>query len=323
MKLLVTGASGFAGRNLLKLLQSQDPKPALYGWHRGQIETGQYPGINWSQVDLIDADAVERAIARTRPTHLIHLAAASNVGSSFRTPALTWEINAIGTLNLMESLWRSSPETRVVMISSAAVYGQAFAAGRAVDEDAVPLPLDPYGASKLACEILAGVYLRRGLHVLILRPFNYLGAGQIGNLVIPTFTQQLARIKCEQSPPRLLVGNLETTRDFLHIRDVVRAYWDVLRFCDDIPSGTVMNVSSGIPRKIADILADLIRLSALHQVEVNTDTARLRPSDIPVAIGDASKLHRLTGWEPLMDWEETLEECLTDARKRLANQGAG
>jgi GDP-4-dehydro-6-deoxy-D-mannose reductase len=315
MRVLVTGGAGFVGRHLLAALAALVPAPERWAWRHGPAQ-GLDPAVHWGGPDLQDSQAVRRAIALAQPTHLVHLAALSNVAQSFADPRQTYLVNVIGTLNLLEALKRESPRTRILLVSSSEVYGQSFAAGRPLDEGAPTQPLNPYAASKLAAEALAGPYWRQGMAILIARPFNHIGPGQEPGFAVPSFAGQLAEIAAGRRPPRLSVGNLEARRDFLHVADVCAAYCGLLAAFDILPPGGVFNVCSGVARRIGDVLDDLIRLSGLV-VELAPDPARLRPSDIPAAVGDCGALRQAIGWRPRVDWRETLSQCLEDWRARL------
>lgn len=314
-RILITGAGGFVGPHLIHALADSSLEAELHAWYLGAASPG-IPGASWRTVDVSDPEAITGAIQDTQPTHLIHLAAISNVPESFADPRRTWMINVIGTLNILEAIKRESPHTRVLLVSSSEVYGRAFSIGTALDEQAPTQPMNPYAASKLAGEVLAGPYAQRGLRVIIARPFNHIGPGQGPGFVVPAFAGQLAEISAGSRPPQISVGNLEARRDFLHVRDVVRAYCALLLAFDTLDNGSVFNICSGMPRRIGDLLEDLIRLSGLS-VSIEPDPSRMRPSDIPIAVGDAGRLREKTGWCPRIDWTRALQECLDDAKQRV------
>ena len=314
-QVLITGAGGFVGPHLIEALSESSPGAGIFAWYLGAAAP-DIPSANWRAVDVSDPQAVSRAIRDTQPTHLVHLAAVSNIPESFSDPRRTWMINVIGTLNILEAVKRESPQTRVLLVSSSEVYGRAFSIGAPLDEQAPTQPMNPYAASKLAAEVLAGPYRQRGLRVIIARPFNHIGPGQSPEFVVPAFAGQLAEISAGSLPPRISVGNLEARRDFLHVADVARAYCGLLGSFDELAKGSVFNICSGVPRRIGDLLEDLIRLSGLS-VTIEPDPSRMRPSDIPIAVGDAGKLREHTGWTPAIDWTRALQECLEDAKQRI------
>lgn len=315
MRVVVTGAAGFVGRHLIRALGGLDPRPECLGW-RYAAGPEDESGAHWSAVDIEDGTAVAQALRDAQPSHLVHLAALSNVADSFADPGRTWRVNAIGTLNVLEAVKRESPDTRVLLVSSSEVYGQSFRAGEALDENAPIRPMNPYAASKAAAEIMTLPYVQRGVRILIARPFNHVGPGQDVGFAIPSFAQQLAEIGAGRRAATLNVGNLDARRDFLDVSDVVAAYLGLLEGFDRLTCGSVFNVCSGIARRIGDVLQEMISLSGLP-VEVVPDPSRMRPSDIPVATGNAAALHQTIGWQPQTDWIGTLRRVMDDAMARL------
>lgn len=311
---LITGAAGFVGPHLIEALATMDPRPQTFAWSHGP-EAMPEQAVVWSAIDILDPEAVERSIREIRPDYLVHLAAISNVPRSFADPRTTWVVNVIGTLNILEAIKRAKLDTRVLLVSSSEVYGQSFARGVPLDEEAPTHPMNPYAASKLAAEVLTDPYVSHGMRLVIARPFNHIGRGQSPGFAIPSFAGQLAAIATGRQPAVISVGNLDAQRDFLHVTDVVRAYRDLLVAFDSLPVGSIFNVCSGTPRRIGDVLDALVQLSGLT-VQIEQDPTRMRPSDIPIAVGDSTRLRRVTGWRPAMTWTATLDDCLRDAAAR-------
>jgi GDP-4-dehydro-6-deoxy-D-mannose reductase len=226
-------------------------------------------------------------------------------------------VNLHGTLNVAEAIRDLAPSCRLVFISSADIYGASFRAGVALDEEALPAPLNTYGATKAAADLALGAMAAEGLGVLRLRPFNHTGPGQSADFVVPAFARQIARIEAGLAPPVLKVGALTPERDFLDVRDVARAY--ALALARDLPTGTVLNLAAGTPRRIGDVLEALLALAKV-KVEVAEDPARLRPADIPRAIGDAARARALLGWEPVIPWAQTLADVLDDWRIQVRRE---
>jgi GDP-4-dehydro-6-deoxy-D-mannose reductase len=315
-RLLVTGGSGFVGRHLLSAVRERLSHWEISAWHHGG-QPPDLPGVHWVGVDLSDQKAVKAGIDSASPTLVVHLAAASNVGGSFADPAGTWSVNLMGTLNLLEALRQKAQEATVILVSSSEVYGRSFKRGEPLGEDAPMQPLNPYAASKAATELLANTYDGQGLGIACVRPFNHIGPGQSDKFAVPAFARQLARIEAGLQAPRLEVGNLEARRDFLDVRDVVDAYLLLLRRLDETPSSMpTLNLCSGIPRRIGDVLTELMDLSGV-EAELVTDPQRMRPSDIPLASGDAGRARELLGWVPRIPWRDTLESVLADWRARV------
>jgi GDP-4-dehydro-6-deoxy-D-mannose reductase len=209
------------------------------------------------------------------------------------------------------SVLRHSPKARFIFVSSSEVYGDAFKRlNRPVDENARLEPTNPYATSKAAADLLLGQLAREGLKVIRFRPLSHTGPGQTDRFVIPAFATQIARIKNGLQEPTLRIGNLDARRDFLDVRDVVDAYVLALALPDkDWEAGEILNLASGIPRRIGEILDELIALAGLS-VRIEQDPARIRANDTLLAIGDATAARRTLGWAPHVPWEVTLRDLV-------------
>lgn len=306
---LLTGANGFVGKILCSKLQQA-------GHHVIALSTGDSDTSMADEklvCDIRDYDQLKEAIALSKPEHVIHLAAISNVAVSFKDPLLTWQTNVMGSLNLLEALREEAPQAFVLFASSSEVYGEAFKAGVPLSEDAPCIPMNPYAASKLAAEAAFNQAFRQGMAGVIVRPFNHIGIGQSPDFVTASFARQIALIEAGLQSPQLKVGNLQAERDFLDVHDVCDAYVRVLQLVSSEGYPKVLNISSGEPRKIQTVLDTLLNLS--HQtIEVVQDPERMRPSDIPSASGDSAAIRELTGWAPRIDLRNTLQELLNHWR---------
>ena len=238
------------------------------------------------------------------------------VPTSFSDPELCWSVNAMGTLNLLEAVKNYSPNTRVLYVSSSEVYGAAINPGTPHKETTRLAPGNPYAASKAATDLMAQQYARNGLNVIVARPFNHAGPGQLSSFALPAFARQIALIERGEQEAVISVGNLDVERDFLDVRDVVSAY-AMLVASSDIEPGCVFNICSGRPRNLKQILVRLIELSGTD-VDINVDPEKFRVSDSPSVFGDNSRLSLMTGWRPTIDWDETLRDILDYARDSVA-----
>jgi nucleoside-diphosphate-sugar epimerase len=303
-RILATGLGGFAGRHLAAALSEILPDAELLPL----------------DCDITDHAAVAARVAGVRPDGCIHLAAIAAIGIAGSDPARTWQVNLHGTIGLADALSRHAPKAALVHVSSADIYGRSFALGAALDETAVLAPTNVYGATKAAADLALGAMAEPGqaggLHIIRLRPFNHAGPGQSDDFVLPAFARQIALIEAGRQAPVLHVGNLDTERDFLDVRDVARAYALTIAKAHGLPNGTILNLASGTPRRIGTMLTDMIALSGLR-IEIEPDPARIRPSDIPSAVGNAAQARALLGWAPRIAWQQTLGDVLEDWRQRI------
>ncbi len=307
---LVTGAAGFAGRFLLDRLSYSS---AIAAWHR----PGGRPGdperrVTWQAVDITDRDGVTQAIEEIQPTRIFHLAGAPNVATSWANAVSHLKINALGTHHILEAIRRSGRPCRLVVVTSALVY---HATDDPIREDAVLRPSNPYGLSKLAQDQLA---LRAAhdehLDVVVARPFNHIGPRQEPGFAVSNFARQIARIEAGLAPPQLQVGNLEARRDITDVRDVVEAYE---RLMDRGVAGRAYNICSGRAWRMQDLLDELLHLSS-SKIRVETDPTRLRPNDVPIVQGDATRIRSELGWMPRIRVEQTLQDTLEWWRRETA-----
>jgi GDP-4-dehydro-6-deoxy-D-mannose reductase len=295
-RILVTGASGFVGRHLLPALRSAFPRARLIGAsdHGEAAEADE----NW-RLDLLEPSSIESCLADTRPDCIVHLAARAAAPAAFA-----------------QSLRSAAPEALFLFASSAEAYGLTFQRGGLLDEEAALAPANPYAASKAAADIALGEIALRGLKVVRLRPVNHTGCGQSAVFVVPSFARQIARIEAGIQPPVMRVGALDRQRDFLDVRDVCAAYVAAASRGQDIPPGAAINIASGQPRQIGDILAALVARAGI-EIAVETDPDRLRPTDVMTAACDATRAAKLLDWQPQIAWETTLDSVLDDWRGRV------
>lgn len=317
-RVLVTGAAGFAGSHLVALLLAERPAPEVVGWRRPPADGAEPrgaartrdPRVVWRQVDMLDRDAVDRAVAELQPRQVYHLAGAAAVAGSWNHCAATLRTNTLGTEHLLAALERASPAARVLLPGSALVYRPGDGP---LDEGAPLGPVSPYGVSKLAQEMLAARYAADGLPVVRTRSFTHVGPGQDPSYAASSFACQIARIEAGTAEPTLCVGDLGARRDLLDVRDTVRAYRALMR--RGVP-GAVYNVCSGAAHCMRDVLSTLLALARVP-VEVRVVPARLRPSDYPVLLGDRGRITAEVGWEPRIGLERTLRDLLDDWRARV------
>ena len=305
---LITGATGFAGSHLLDLLLTEHE--AVHAWAHpgGRAHAHDDPRVRWAPVDLLDRTNVERALAEASPSVIYHCAGIADVRRTWDAPARALEVNALGTHHLLDAARRLGFTGRLLVTGSALVYR---ASATAIGEDDPLGPSSPYAVSKLAQEMAAA---RSPLDVLLARPFNHAGPRQEDSFVTSAFARQIAEIEHGRREPVLRVGNLDARRDITDVRDVTRAY------CDLVQRGKghrPYNICSGQAPRIRDLLDILLSLARVR-VSVETDSARLRPSDTPVVLGSHARVTRETGWTPRIPIERTLADILDYWRGRSA-----
>jgi len=322
-RILITGASGFVGRHLIERISPARGKsgPEIFGTcfperpeHCASL-AGAEPSVRLSHIDLRSEDSVTGLIRDVRPDRIFHLAAHSQVRTSWDKRRETIETNLMGTFFLLEAARRFAPAARVLFVSSSDVYGdlkprtkkRLFFEG---DRNGV---VSPYAFTKIGGELLSEFYaLREKLAVIVARPFPHTGPGQSEVFVCSDWARQIVRIERGEAPPVISVGNLRIRRDCLDVRDVVRAYQGLM---DQGTPGEVYNVSTGCAPSLGEILRMLLSLTD-RKIKIRVDPARLRKSDIPYLAGSHRKITARTGWIPLIPLERTLRDLLDDWRRR-------
>ncbi|NDJ84509.1 MAG: GDP-mannose 4,6-dehydratase [Chloroflexi bacterium] len=316
MKALVTGATGFVGPYLAGALHAYD-EIELHGtcledpMSLPDDIVGHFTELH--QINIEEDAPVLHLIQKLKPDWVFHLAAQSHVGSSFRSPWPTLHTNIRGTLNILDSM-RSLPSSRLLFVSSAEVYGPVGPDDLPLRETHALNPGNPYSVSKAAAELLVRQYhMSYGVDAIIARPFNHIGPGQSERFALADFANQIARIEQGLQPPLLKVGNLAAARDMTDVRDIVRAYVQLLIHGE---GGQVYNICRGEGFVLQALVEKLIALSP-QKIEIETEQDRLRPLDVPRVVGDASKLQQLTGWQVEIPLDATLRDILEDKRSRL------
>lgn len=305
-RVLITGAAGFVGAYLTAHLAAHHPDWSLVG-----TTLDADPPSDLVQCDLRDASAVTALVARVEPDAVVHLAGQSNVAASFADAEGTLTNNILGTLHLLEACRAHANNARLLIVSSAEVYGPTPPEAQPLHEDRPLAPVSPYAVSKAAHEMLALQYARTyGLDVVVVRPFNHIGPGQTERFAVSSFAKQVAAVE-RGTQPSIRVGNLDAARDFTDVRDVVRAY-DLLLHHG--ASSGVYNIGRGVAQTLHDVL-EMLRLMAHVPVPVEVDPARLRPSDVPLLVADISRLRAATGWTPQFSLAQTLRDTLTAWRE--------
>lgn len=311
---LITGISGFAGSFLAEHLITS---PALAGEVKiiGISNSTSSPNlsaiekqIRLEHFDLMDTLAVRSLIASVKPEEIYHLAALTAPAKSFDNPSETINNNITAQLNIFEAVrLENIGNIKILITSSADIYGLVSAEDLPVDENTGFMPTNPYAVSKIAQDFLAlQYYLTYKIPVVRARPFNHIGPRQSPAFVVAKFAKKIAEIEKGLTSAVLQVGSLDSKRDFTDVRDMVRAY---VALMENGVSGEAYNIGSGISRKISDILDMLLSQSSVR-INIEIDSSLLRPADNPDLLCNGSKMQAITGWKPEISLESTLKDTL-------------
>lgn len=312
---LITGIAGFAGSHLAEHLVAA-------GWEVTGIERLDLSYENLDEIadkirveecDILQEQKVARLVSGWKPDAVFHLAGLAFVPSAESSPQIAFEVHGRGTLNVLEACRKYAPSTRVIVISSAEVYGSVPPAKMPITEKTPLRPVNIYGISKLCAEEMAFFYHRSySLAAIVLRPFNHIGPRQNPRFVTADFARQIAGMEAGKMKPVLQVGNLEAARDFTDISDMVMAYRLAAEKC---APGIAYNICSGHAYSIREILNRLLKMTECR-IEIEQDSKRLRKTGVPLTRGDCSRFVRKTGWKPREDINSTLKNILNYWRKQ-------
>jgi GDP-4-dehydro-6-deoxy-D-mannose reductase len=318
MKVLITGITGFAGSHLADYILDNHRDAQVYGiirW-RSRMENILHieNRIHLMEADLKDMASLKKCLTEVQPDRIFHLAAQSFVPTSWKCPAETFAINAIGQINLFEAILSLGISPKIQIAGSSEEYGL-------VNSDEVPMketnplrPLSPYAVSKVAQDLLGWQYFKSyGLKVVRTRGFNHTGPRRGDVFICSNFAKQIVEIEKQKREPVIYVGNLEARRDFTDVRDMVRAYWLCLEKGEP---GDVYNLGSEKTYSIQEVLDMLLEISGV-EVKIEVDPERLRPSDVPVLLADSSKFKKLSEWEPRISFNQSLQDLLEYWRERI------
>ena len=345
MKILITGACGFAGRHLIKYLHNgfykllcgaDDDKAgnsklpqitsvdisdykSIENLKAGCMEnaesSGILKGIDFIRADISEDGVIQEIVSKIKPDRIYHLAGQPSVGYSWKEPVKTFEINVIAGIKLFEAAKMHCPGCRILVACTAEEYAPVFGdADSAIREDFPVNPSNPYAISKAAIDFFASTYQKAyGMQVFVSRSFNHIGPGQSESFVTADFAKQIAEIEAGRRPAEIFTGNLDTYRDFLDVRDAVRAYCYITEYGR---AGEPYNVCSGKKIRISEILEIMLSLSSAGNIKITVDEKKLRPVDIKSIYGSNSKIKEHTGWEPKYNIKDTLKDTLDWWRER-------
>ncbi len=317
-KVLITGITGMAGSHLADMLLEEERDCKIFGTKRVRSSIANVTHI-LDRIQLIDCNLTDATntlslIDSVRPDYIFHLAAHSFVQDSWRCPQVNLVDNSVMQLNLLESIRHTKIDPVMQVALSSEQYGSVESADAYIDESYPFRPLSPYAVSKVTQDMLAYQYHKSyGIKVIRTRAFNHDGPRRTEMFATSNFAKQIAEIEAGLRPPVVYVGNLKPKRDFSDVRDIVRAYW--LAVQHGIPGDDYV-IASGTSRSIQEMLDFMLSQSSVR-IEVKTDPARERPSDVMLLRGNSTKFRKQTGWEPRYTFEQTMTDLLNWWRSKI------
>lgn len=311
MRVLVTGAGGFVGKHLIRELRQHGHEPLALDIVHDRRLPASVPSFAG---DILDAEMINRLVARTRPDACAHLSGIAFVPEGWHNPDRMFSVNVLGTVHLLEAFRKSAAQARILVISSAQIYGHQLRE-RPITENDLMNPDNPYAISKAAADQLTLLYARQhGMHTMTARPYNHIGPGQSPLFVVPSFVEQLLAIARKQAPLVLKVGNLESRRDFTDVRDVARAYRLLI---ESGKAGQAYNIASGHEVAIQEILNQLCRIIGVTPA-VETDPNRFRPAENRPRIS-IEKITADIHWKPDIPLAVTLRDVVDELTRSTPN----
>ena len=309
-RILITGVTGFVGSHLAEFFLAKG-NVELFGIERWRSRTENVDHIkarlNFTECDIRDASSVKKAVQKIKPDQIYHLAAQSFVPASWSAPAETLTTNIVGQLNILEAVREMGINPAILIAGSSEEYGLVHPDELPIKETNPLRPLSPYAVSKVGQDLLGYQYfMSYKLHVIRTRAFNHTGPRRGEVFFCSTIAKQIVEIEKGLKEPVIEVGNLEAQRDFTDVRDVIRGYFLAL---EKGKPGEAYNICSGKAYKMRDVLDMFLGLTKV-KIKERQDPKRMRPSDVPILLGDHSLFSKTTGWEPEIPFEKTLKDLL-------------
>lgn len=316
-RVLITGVTGFVGSYLAEYCLEKECQVFGTGRRRSPLTNVQAimhdKRFKLMEMELEDARSISSAIRTSRPDLVFHLAAQSFVPTSFESPHYTFQVNILGTLALLEGLrqWSGDSAPKIQIAGTSEEYGLVREEECPIVETQPLRPLSPYGVSKVACDLLGAQYARSyGMHIVVTRAFNHEGARRGIEFVTSNFAHQ-AVLLADGKISELKVGNLDAVRDYNHVKDIVHGYWLALEKGEP---GEAYNICGGQATRIREIIEILERIVE-RKLPFSVDPQRLRPSDVPLLLGDSTKFRKQTGWEPTLTFEDAMRDLVAHWRE--------
>lgn len=301
--ILITGITGFTGFYLVKYLEEIKKNVNIIGI--GRHAPNKEYNYEFIKCNLLNSDNIKDIVKEVKPDYVFHLAGLTRSNNL----KLLYAVNVIGSINLLEALKaiKELLDPKILIVGSSAEYGIVKENELPISENNHLRPITHYGVSKVSQDLLGyQYYANYGLKIIRVRPFNLIGSGQSTDFVCSAFAKQISKIEKGNQKPELFVGNLEPKRDFIDVRDAVKAYWKVLQTEN---YGEVYNIGSGKSYSIKKAL-DILLSMTNRNIVVKTDINKLKKSDVPNQVSDISKIKREVGWEPEKSLEKSLKDML-------------
>lgn len=318
MNVLITGVDGFVSSHLVDYILKNEKDVTIYGTIRRNADRKNIKhcasDINFIEMELTDPYSVRGAIKTSKPDKVFHLAGQTFVPTSWTAPGTTLEVNALGTLNVLEAVRDARPNAFVQVAGTSEEYGYVNEDECPITEDQPLRPLSPYGVSKVAADMYGYQFAKSyKMNILRTRSFNMTGPRRGGEFVDSNFAKQVAMIQDHMIPPIIYHGNMDAMRDFTDVRDSVRAYW---KLSDLQWNGEVVNICSGKGYSMRKVLQILLALSNV-EIQAEYDSSRGRPSDVPLLVGSNDKLRGLIDWKPEICYEDSMKDLLAYWEQQL------
>ncbi|MCI4445280.1 MAG: GDP-mannose 4,6-dehydratase [Candidatus Aminicenantes bacterium] len=318
MRVLITGISGFIGSHLADYICSNIQNVELYGFIRPRTSLQNLARvadkIKLYEGDLKDFTSLLYVLAETSPERIFHLAGQNSISSSWNIPGETLAVNTLGTVNLLEALRELRLNPKIIMAGAGEAYGLAFSDELPMKETALFRPLNPFGVSKAAQDMLGFQYFKSyGLKIIRARLFSAIGPRQPEYYFASSLAKQIAEIEKKKKEPILYAGNLENKRDYTDVRDAVRGLWLISEKGEE---GEAYNLGSGQAWFGHEILKILLGMTR-SKIVLQTEEKRLRPSDPPILLADISRMIKLTGWKPQINLKQSLLDLLNYWREKV------
>jgi len=317
MKYLITGITGFLGPHLAnKLIKEGHTVYGLVRINNGRendirdiVSDEYFNQIIFLYADITDFRMINNVFKNNNFDGVFHLAAQSHPPTSFIDPIMTWQINVMGSVNLITAILDNQPKCKLLFCSSVEVYGHEGCDGRKIKEDNVILPANPYGASKSAIDLyIQERMINNSINAVVVRPFCYTGPRRGSKFSISSDAIQIARMMKGMQEKKLRIGNLDTIRVVSDVRDIANGFYMIM--INENSSGKVYNVTSGTAHKMRYYTETLLKHSKLEGVEQVIDEKLWRPIDIQYQDGDSTKVMEEIGWKPEYEIEDTLKDLL-------------